>query len=148
MIMFNLRLAQLEDSKSIYGLRISPEVRNNSLDNSMFTYESHLLWLTRSLSNSYRKLFVVLSGEDFAGVVRVDMDEKHEEALVSIFLEKKFWGTGAGVFGLGEAEKMTKQLYPGLKKFTAQVIAENVASLKFFTKMNYRPYFIELKKDI
>lgn len=146
--MFKIRNAQLEDSKAIYDLRMSPEVRNISLDNSTFTYESHLSWFSRALQNPLKELFVVLKDDDFGGVIRFDLNEKLSEALVSIFIDKKYWGSGISSYALNKAEEALKQKHPSLKTLTAQVIMDNVGSQKFFAKMNYKQQMIQFKKEL
>src|SRR3989344_1181800 len=69
----HIRPATLDDAECLFLWRNDEETRRNSINTDPVERESHVGWLTRSLTNSARKLYIVEADGIPAGTVRTDI---------------------------------------------------------------------------
>lgn len=147
--MLKIRKAQFEDCEAVFSLRNDPSIRKSSFNAEELSYNSHQAWFKKSLNSFSRRIFIIEDEEEVVqGVVRFDLDEKQEEAVVSIFVSAKTWGKGIGSFALEQGELLLKQEFEEIKKIIARVKYDNEASVRLFSKNNYIPTTIEFQKEI
>jgi spore coat polysaccharide biosynthesis protein SpsF len=132
--MLKLRKAQIEDCRIVYDIRNDPKIRVNSFSDGDILLEDHVKWFESSLRNDRRKIFIIEDEQVVLGVVRFDVSEDLQQAIVSINVSASSWGKGVGSFALQEGEKAIKLEYPELKGIVARVLAHNEASMKLFSK--------------
>lgn len=146
--MFKIRKAHKEDCRKIYDIRNDESVLQYSFNPHKTSFETHLGWFESSLNNDLRKIFVIESEDNVAGVVRYDLNQDMLSAEVSIYVAKNFWGKGLGKWALIESESLLKLEAPQCQKIIAKVFLENLASLKIFEKCDYKKKVVEFIKEI
>lgn len=146
--MLNFRKAQLEDCRFVFELRNDPKVRAVSFSGDEITYDSHVKWYEASLNNPKRRICIVEDENVALGVIRFDISDNTQEAVVSINISPNAWGKGVGSFALQEGEKMLKEEFNQLAILVANVMDKNEASKRLFQKCNYKPRMIEFSKEV
>jgi GNAT superfamily N-acetyltransferase len=111
-----------KDCRFIYNLRNKDYVRNASWNTEKFPYESHKKWYKKN----YKNIFIIRSHPDYIGFVRIDDDKS-----VSIALIKEQQNLGIGSLVLEELAEYYKEL-------KAEVKIDNLHSLSFFIKNDFR----------
>jgi RimJ/RimL family protein N-acetyltransferase len=93
--MLTLRYATLNDASILFDWRNDPVTRSNSINEDQVPWDVHVDWLTRSLSNARRLLFVGLDvlGHPI-GTSRLDVNELMTE--ISYTVAPAFRQTGLG----------------------------------------------------
>lgn len=147
-VSLHIRIAQLQDSRPVYELRTSPKIRENSLDSTSFSFESHDEWFRKTLDSQSRLLFVVESDQEMVAVVRYDLDDSEQEAIVSIYVSEQYFGRGIGKWSLNSSEILLKKQFPGLSKIKAQVLVDNESSISLFTKCGFKQTLVEFHKEV
>ena len=127
----NIKLvkSKLEDSKFLYNLRNSFEIRTVSKNKKKISLKDHRKWFSY-INKSKNFLFIIIYKSKKIGYIRTKKEKKNY--FVSIGLLKKFTSKGIGKKSLLKFEKKTK-----IKNFFAHVLKKNVQSLYFFFSCNY-----------
>lgn len=91
--MFTLRRATLDDSDLLFEWRNDPLTRANFKSTDLVPWDDHVDWLTRSLKNPARLLFVGIQGGP-VGTSRLDLTESHAELSYTIAPQHRQKGYG------------------------------------------------------
>jgi len=131
------RLANTNDVEQVYHWQIQPETRRFSLNTDTPTWEGHCKWMTKKLASvdNYFYIIEVKSKPDklsAAGVVRLD-HVSGSTYLLSIFIAPDFHGNGIAQHALTYIDNVHADL-----TINATVLSENVASVKLFTRAQYK----------
>ncbi len=86
--------ANMSDAKDIWLWRNDDDSRKFSIDSSLIEWDQHLQWFERSLKNSNRKIYMVISQGQRIGSIR--SDAHGEEVELSWMLNPAFRGQGLG----------------------------------------------------
>ena len=131
------RLANNEDIKQVYQWQIQPETRRYALNTDIPTWEVHSKWMANKLAahDNYFYIIEIKSSQgnaNAAGVVRLDKiaDSTY---LISIFIAPDFHGNGIAQHALTYIDTVHSDL-----TIDATVLSENTASVKLFTRANYK----------
>jgi|TARA_B110000483_G_scaffold52252_1_gene65049 ribosomal protein S18 acetylase RimI-like enzyme len=137
----NIKLvkSKLKDSKFLYDLRNSFEIRNTSINKKKISFIQHKKWFLLFKKNKNNNIYIISYNLKKAGYIRIEKTDS--TYLLSIALKKNFIGMGIGKKTLLEFEKKTK-----ITNFTAYVLKNNTKSLYFFFSCNY--YIDQEKKNI
>ncbi len=131
-----LRKVQLSDALLIYKWAISPDVRMNSLNQDIFTFENHLSWFKRKINDSDTKFFIL--EEDFP-IGQIRFDKTEEGWLINFMIDENFRGNGFGFLivkmGITELQE---------NSFIAYVKEHNIASNNIFKRLQFK----EITSDI
>lgn len=130
------RAATMADSELLFVWRNDPHAYQNFFSAKPVTKPEHLEWLTKTLDNYNRYLFIILHQGQPIGQVRFDVNE--ESAEISITLAPDQRGQGLGVKTIIEATEYFLNQVPGLRTIIAVIKADNQASLKAFAKAGYK----------
>lgn len=134
-----LREATIEDLQLVFEWANDDDVRHNSFNQEKIPFENHVKWFERriELMNTTKEsyIFILLADEKAAGQVRIDSE--NAEAEISYLIAKDYRGNGLAkkMLLLLEEEKILEILK--IKKLTAKVKEENLASAKVFKALNY-----------
>ncbi len=132
-----LRHAAYEDLIPLFELRNETEVRNNSINQSLVTYEEHERWLTAKLRDDRCCLLVVVSrSNQVVGQVRFDLTPDSGGVFISVSLAPEIRGLGLAGAILDDAILQTS----GELDFDfviAQVRESNLASRKAFENCGF-----------
>jgi len=135
-----LRSATIEDAKTIFIWRNFPETRKFSLNSQEIDWEMHMNWFSQTLQMKDRILLIAMEGTESIGVIRYDI--KEHSAEVSIYLVPGLYGKGWGVKLLEAGRKWLSNCFPAIKSVTANILCENIASLKAFKKAGFKEYYV------
>ena len=126
---FRLRKATIKDLDITYKWQIHPSVRRYSRIKIPPSFTEHQNWFAKSLNNEYREIWIFECDTKPLGQLRVDKGDKNE---VSILISPDDAGKGYGQMAL----KLICEYYSDIDLW-AYVKAENIASIKLFSKNNF-----------
>ena len=156
---FNVVSANLSHSRDIWQWRNDPITRSVSKNTKEVSWEDHDSWFRKSLTNSYRYLYIGVSttpeDEEPIGIVRFDISSSSPEySKVSINISPRARGKRFGYLLLKEGtENFANEIKRSIRIF-AEVKVNNLASIRLFTssgysscnhyEKNYNRYFLDL----
>ena len=126
-----LRSATIQDAEMLYNWRNDPETRKASHSTSQVIKDEHIAWLTKTLSNAKRRLFVAEEDGTPVGTVRADLSEGVWELS---------WTVAPNARGRGVAKQMVTLLAQQISEpIRAKVKAGNIASAQIagFSGMSF-----------
>jgi UDP-2,4-diacetamido-2,4,6-trideoxy-beta-L-altropyranose hydrolase len=141
-----LRLAQADDETWLLVLQQQPQTRRHFRNPAVPSADEHHRWMRRVLHDSCTLLLIVQSGDDRAGMVRLDRDEDLGGAAryaVSIAVSPAFYKRGVASAALS----LVRRLMP-VAALDADVVPENVASIRLFSSAGFRPIGNDLYRSM
>jgi UDP-2,4-diacetamido-2,4,6-trideoxy-beta-L-altropyranose hydrolase len=130
-----LRKATMEDARRLRDWRNEESVRLLSLNPEPIVWSDHCAWLERKLRDPNHRHWIGESVGDACGSVRFDIAEG--KAQISIVVAPDQRGAGLGGRLLAEAEKLLLSERPDIKEFIAEVLPNNAASRRLFSRNGY-----------
>jgi RimJ/RimL family protein N-acetyltransferase len=131
----NLREAEQADCHNIYAWRNAEEIRRHIFDKEISPFETHQQWFQNSLQNKDQVILIGESNDKPVGVLRYDF--AGQKALISVYLIPGQQPTGAGSQLIQAGSRWLKRNHPEIKKIHAEILGENIASIKAFEKAGY-----------
>lgn len=126
-----LRDATYDDWKILLDWRNDLSTRINSFEQSEVSEQTHKLWFTNSLSNHYRKIYILEDNSIPIGSIRVDT-LSIDEYLLS-------WSISPNQRGKGYGTKILELFLQGRNgKFIAEIKPDNIASIKMAENNGFR----------
>ncbi|QEA29077.1 GNAT family N-acetyltransferase [Microbacterium sp. CBA3102] len=119
------------DAGLLLSWRNDPETRVASLSSASVDWETHVAWLTRTLSDPLRTLYIGELGGTAIGTVRFDQDEAGA-AEVSITVAPAQRGRRLSLPLLRAGMATYAAAHPSTKNVIARVREENTASRSLF----------------
>jgi UDP-2,4-diacetamido-2,4,6-trideoxy-beta-L-altropyranose hydrolase len=133
--LLELRRASELDASLLFEGRNAAHVRRFSFNPDLIDWDGHVAWLARSLADPRRLILIAETAQGPVGVVRYDLEGA--EAEVSLYLFEGQTGVGWGQALLDSGERVVRRHWPQVRLITAQIMAENTASLTLFHKAGY-----------
>lgn len=130
-----IRLASADDVGMLFEWRNDIRTRRYFRNPAPLSESEHMNWFGQRLVSETSRLLIVIYEDDPVGCVRFDIDG--EQAEVSIYLDPARHGQGWGVRVLSRAMDWMHSAYPQVTLFSADVLAENLASAKLFQRFGY-----------
>ena len=135
-----IRAATLADSADLFSWRNDEQTRAASISQDLVTWEHHTAWMTRSLADDNRALYIADAGDAESdkspmGMCRFDLGGGVAE--VSINLSPEYRGMGLAGPVLHAAIAQFRQDYGDTVRLTATVRSGNLASSKIFTNEGF-----------
>jgi len=134
-----LRMATVDDCKTIYKWRNAEETRRHFFDHGFIKWEDHCHWFENTIRNPGRVLLVGEFHDQEVGVLRYD--NVGETAVVSAYLLPGIHGQGLGSQLLRVGSDWVKQNFSDVKKIRAEILFSNFPSKKAFEKAGYKENF-------
>lgn len=129
---FQIKRAMVKDAKFIFTLRNDPVVRNMSKNANEVTWEEHLNWFHRKLSEAESRLYIgFYKGQEF-GQFRVDSD-----GITSVAIQESYRGKGLAAKLISQGCDLYLDELPSKKELTAEIKVDNKNSIKSFEKAGY-----------
>ena len=129
-----LRKAKIEDAKILLEWRNDPLTRENSINADEILWENHLAWLSKTLNNPYRTLFIA---EDDSGIpvgtIRTDKEGANTYEL-SWTIAPEYRGKG---FGREMVVAILGENFLKNKKIRAQIRENNIPSIKIVKSLGF-----------
>lgn len=137
----SLRLITHEDTDNILKWRNSSRVRNNFLDQRLFTKEGHRYWLENYVFTGKVVQFIIIDNEankDIGSIYLRDINREHEKAEYGIFIGDeeglgKGYATEAGRIVVEFAKRELK-----LHRLYLKVLYENKGAIKSYEKVGFQ----------
>lgn len=130
-----LREAAAEDMDLLYQWANDQTVRRNSFSTAEIAYEEHKEWFAQLLSRNDCKQYIYLYDGEPIGQARITILGEEAEIGYSICAEKRGMGHGKTLLKL--LYSRVKEEFPDIKKLTAKVKPENIASQRAFLEVGY-----------
>lgn len=145
-----LRRANKEDMDLLYQWANDPVVRAQSFSISEINYEEHQKWFGELLEDPLRRQYIyVYNGEDI-GQIRLTITGSEAEIGYSIQRDKR--GMGHGKMILKLLAEQIKRDNLEVKRLTAKVKPQNIASQKVFLDTGfvekYQCYELEMDSSL
>jgi UDP-2,4-diacetamido-2,4,6-trideoxy-beta-L-altropyranose hydrolase len=132
----DVRRALISDGIKVWPWRNDKATRKYFFDNSELIFDEHIKWWNKSISDSKRLLLVgILNNIEF-GLVRFDFLDA-TKAVTSIYLNPMIVGNGLGRMLLIKGIAWLKDNYPKLKVVLAEILSENISSIKLFQSVGF-----------
>ncbi len=134
----SLKKADFSDIEFLWYLRNQSEVYRYSKNSRPVLWEKHINWVFPIILgiDTKRELFIIKNSITSVGQIRLDYNNQNE-ARVSISILKEFQKKGFATQSLNLViKKIKKQKIT--KKLIAEIHKENLPSLKFFEKFNFK----------
>ncbi len=136
----------MQDARFLYDLRLDPAARRFQKTTGTFSYAAHLKWLSTSLQDKNRIIYLAYEGKQQIGMIRFDV--KGKIAVVSIAVSPAFRGQGLGLqlilVGCNKLFLMHK-----IKLAKAVIDETNTASMRAFMAAGFktRKKFVQEKRN-
>lgn len=130
----NLRLADSKDTEYIYRLQRIPQVRRYFRNPAAPTWEEHVAWSERVLSDPGVLLHMVECEGRAVGMLRLDSATDEQWREISIAIHPDEQGRGLGKAAL----HFVRCAYPAWH-LCAEVYSENIASRRIFLAAGFTP---------
>lgn len=131
-----LRRAEKRDVYNVYELSNEPKIRNNSFSQEQIGIDSHKKWFFDKLNDKSCLFLIAEVNNNFLGQVRFDINDV--ESVISISIEKKHRGLGAGGVLIQKAIDSLRLKNPDIRHIKAFIKRENIASVRFFEKADFK----------
>lgn len=125
-----LKQAHHDDCINIHKWRNSPENRVYSINNNEISLTDHEKWFAKIINNKDHNLLIAYHNNQPIGVVRFDY--AGQTAEISLYLTPGQHSKGYGLPLLIAAENWLKNNHSDINEINAQILQENIASLKIF----------------
>lgn len=129
------RKAKLSDLDLYFEWTNDPATRSNSFNTQEVDYQGHTNWFTRKIEDK-KALLLVFENEENIPVGQIRIEQKTDENIIGISIDKNFRGLGLAVPMLTTAcevfftEFQAKNIHAYIKK-------TNLASLNSFKKAGF-----------
>lgn len=124
-----LRLATIDDAQMLYEWRSDPATMAASHTTREFSYESHVSWLTSSLKNPARTLYIASIDEVPVGTVRLDIAAESAELSWTVAPGCRMKGVGTAM--VREAAAVAD------RPLRAEIKSDNVGSIRIAEKNGF-----------
>ena len=112
------------------------DTRNNSFNSQTIDFQTHTSWFLRKIVDN-NTLMLVFENEDTIPVGQVRIEQKHEENIIGISIDKNFRGLGLAVQMLENTCKLFFEEFDE-KIIHAYIKKNNLASVKSFNKAGFQ----------
>ncbi len=118
----SLRQASTLDLQNLFDLRNHSQVREQSHDSDIISFEEHQDWFRKALENNSKQILIAQKKSDFIGMVRLDFIDG--AYLMSWAVHPEFQGCG---FGKEMVSIVSKTVDNTLR---AEIKQDNFSSIK------------------
>lgn len=130
-----LRYAVKEDAELLFHWANESTVRKNAFSSAPISHEEHIKWFDNMLMRRDAKQYIYMCDEQPAGQIRIAVSGDTAEISYSICLEKRCMGYAKEMVTL--LQRQVQKDFPEIKKLTARVKPDNIASQKVFLDTGY-----------
>ena len=131
-----IRLANIDDMKSVFDLSNDDIVRANSIHSEKIEWENHIVWFKNKIVSKDIVFYILEIEDNFAGYCHIDRED-NDEWMATIHIAKAYRGKNLGFNFLKIICKSNSN-----KNIIAYIKTSNVASKKIFEKNNFQIFDI------
>ncbi len=144
-----LRKATEQDTDLLFQWANEKSVRDHAFSTKKIAYKDHIKWFKEILYKDDAMQYIYMHDGQAVGQVRVNCTDIEAEIDYSICAEKRGLGYGRDMIGL--LYEQVRQDFPQIKKLTAKVKINNIASHRVFLNTGYKNvysvYEMEIEKE-
>ncbi len=141
-----LRDVTEQDKELLFQWANDKEVRKKSFSSGQIEYEEHCVWFDKMMHNEQLLQWILQVDEQSVGQIRLTLQGENAEVGYSICAERR--GEGFGTLILYLAAQRVKDEFPDIKRITAKVKPDNVASIKAFERNGYKSQYEYLELEL
>ena len=141
-----LRTVEKHDAQKIFEWRNQENVRNSSRDSEIISIEQHTEWFARVLADENKMLFIGSVDQQEIGVLRFDITGDVAEISIYLAPEKHGKGYASALVNAGEDFLMNNR--PDVEGVTAEILPENLASIRLFESCGYEKIALQYLKRL
>ena len=130
-----LRKANNEDVDLLFKWVNDQEVRKNSFDTHIITYEEHCVWFAKMQEDEKQLQYILMFADQPIGQIRLTIN--NGEALISYSICKMERRRGFGKAALALVKEKIQEDCPGVIKLIGRVKADNISSCHVFTRNGF-----------
>lgn len=130
------RKAKKTDLDLYFDWANDSDTRNNSFDSQTIDYQTHTNWFLRKIVDK-NTLLLVFENEEQTPVGQVRIEQKSNENIIGISIDKNFRGLGLAVPMLEDSCKIFFEEFDE-KLIHAYIKKSNLASVKSFKKADFQ----------
>ena len=131
----SLRRVTEADAKQLLEWTNETETRKNSFSSEFVSWENHIAWVKKKLSDENCLFFVLMLRGEPVGVIRLDVNPELKGGVISYSIDRNYRGMGLGSKLLALVEEEGKKA--GLQYLTGSVKPQNIASSRCFLANGY-----------
>lgn len=131
-----LRLVDDKDMKLLFDWRNDAVVRKNSFSTEPIDWEEHVSWFNATLKNPSVLFFIMMSGKQAVGQIRINL-EVDNTAIINYSIAEKYRRSGYGKKILNLAETELYDRFKNKYILKALVKTNNIASQLAFERLGY-----------
>jgi RimJ/RimL family protein N-acetyltransferase len=125
----------MADASLLWRWANDAETRRRSFNPAPIPYADHLAWLEARLAAEASSLWIVSDEGGPVGQVRLDLADGVAEVSLAVAPERRGQGLGTAMLSAALAAAATQ--WRGGIRLRAQVLADNVASLRLFRRCGF-----------
>jgi UDP-2,4-diacetamido-2,4,6-trideoxy-beta-L-altropyranose hydrolase len=137
-VQITVRMATPADCDAIYAWRNAEITRQYFFNSEPVSIEAHRVWFLNSLTNPNRILLIGELDAQPIGVLRYDIEDN--EALISVYLDPGMSGHGLGSLLIRCGSKWIRDNLQQVVVIKAEILKQNIASLRAFESAGYVEY--------
>ena len=132
----NLTKAEITDINDTFEWRNHPDIRKNSFNQELLSWDEHEKWFTAKLKDPDTTAYMAYYREKKVGTIR--FESKDRVIRTSVMLNPLFLGKGLGshVIKLG-VERFIMEKKP-VMQIIAEIKKDNITSIKAFQKADFK----------
>lgn len=131
-----LRPAASDDCGRVFQWRNHPDTRRYAFDSFPISWDEHLRWFSKTISSSDVILLIGEIDSNPVGVLRYDL--KGQKVIVSVYVVPGLSGMRIGTHLLKMGSSWIKENYPDVRKIIAEILPQNIPSIKAFQKAGFK----------
>jgi perosamine synthetase len=135
-VKLSLREISVDDAELIFGWRNDPEIVSLGTTNKTVDWEVHTKWITNSINNSERRIYLIHLDDVAAGQIRFDRQENNS-AVISVYLTHEFRGKGFGNKAISQGSDLIFKDWSNLIRVIAHIKSDNIGSIQSFEKAGF-----------
>ncbi len=132
----SLREISVDDAKLVFSWRNDPEIVSLGTTNKTVDWEDHIKWITNSINNSNRRIYLIQLDGVLAGQIRFDRQENNS-AVISVYLTREFRGKGFGNKAISLGSDLIFKDWNNLNQIIAHIRSDNIGSIQSFEKAGF-----------
>lgn len=134
--MLSFRKATFSDAQLLFDWVNETQVRENSFDTQLISWENHLQWLNSRVKEGSNTVIFIFE-ENSKPIGQVRFDKKENAIFIDYSIDVNERGKGYGREILHLALSAISEYLPNQKIIFAEVKEENLPSLKVFQKLGF-----------
>lgn len=136
-----LRSININDKEKLFKWRNLTEINKFFFKSSISKFE-HEKWFIKKISQSPATVYIAAVENTEIGVVQYEIEDIKGVAKISLYLVPSSQGKGLGKELLKLGVDQIKKDFPQIKQVKAEVLLDNIASMKIFELNSFKQKFI------